>query len=179
MAFTYRGQLDGKDNPVTLSVPVANSQTVVIGNACKMQTFASGGGCMNATAGSLVLGIVVGLTDVNGIDLDNTKVTIDGTWTSSSGTYVGASNNMTVKKIQALVVVDPYAIWFNDTAGDLAPADLQKHFDLVTAGQIADQNGADAAGAFYSIKLDPDGDADLSKGLFIVTESELAYAVQQ
>lgn len=176
--FEYRGQLNGKENPVTLEIPIANSQTVKVGDAVKLQAFASGGGVYRATAGEEVLGVVRGIVDSKGIDLDNSSL-YDGTWTSSSKSYVAASNNMTVKKVKARVVVDKDALWYNDSAGDLAQADILKFFDLTDQDQIADQNGDDNAGAFILVKLDPDNDGDASKGLFKIAESELdAYAQQ-
>lgn len=178
--FEYRGQFSGAQDPVTKLIPIANSATVKVGDVLKMQAFASGGGCTRATAGSLVLGVCVGIVDKNGIDLTNTSTAnYDGTWTSSTNTYVASADNMTDKVVKALVVVDKDSVWYNDSAGDLAIADEWKHFDLTDQDQIANQNGADAAGAFVLVKRDPDGDGDASKGLFIISESELDYAVQQ
>jgi MoaA/NifB/PqqE/SkfB family radical SAM enzyme len=57
--------------------------------------------------------------------------------------------------------------------------DEYKFFDLTDQDQVADQDGADNAGALILIKRNPDGDDDASKGLFIIAESELdAYAQQ-
>lgn len=179
--FEYRGQLSGgSENPVTLPVVIGNSQTVKVGDAVKLVAFSSGGGLCRATATEEVLGILVGITDKNGIDLDNADpANYDGTWTSSSKTYVSASANMTSKAVKGLVVVDPDALWYNDTAGSLAVADEYKFFDLADQDQIADQDGADNAGAFVLVKRDPDGDADASKGIFKIAEHELdAYAQQ-
>lgn len=179
--FNYRGQLSGgKENPVTLRVKIANSQTVAVGEAVKLQTLASGGGALRATAGSKVLGIVQGIVDANGIDLDNTSTSnYDGTFTSSTKTYSASSNNMTNKQVQALVVIDKNALWYNDSAGDLAAADQYKFFDITSATQIADQDGSDTAGSFVLIKLNPDNDGDASKGLFTIAESQTdAYAQQ-
>jgi len=178
--FEYRGQLNGAENPVAIHVPIANSQTVKVGDAVKLQTFASGGGCMRATAGSKVLGIVVGIVNKDGIDLDNAPAsTYDGTWDSDNKTYTAASDNMSDKQIKAIVVTDKYALWYNDAAGDLAAADLLKFFDLTDQDQIADQDGSDSAGAFQLIRLDPDGDGDASKGIWRIAESQLDPYAQQ
>lgn len=178
--FEYRGQLSGAQDPVTLPVLIGNSQTIKVGDAVKLVAFASAGGAMRATAGEEVLGICVGIVDRYGIDLDNTSSSnYDGTWTSSTKTYAASADNMTDKLVKALVVVDTEALWYNDSAGDLAAADEYKFFDLTDQDQIADQNGADNAGAFILIKRDPDGDGDASKGIFKIAESELdAYAQQ-
>lgn len=177
--FEYRGQHSGAQDPVTLSVGIGNSQTIKVGDAVKLVAFASGGGVYRATAGEEVLGICVGIVDANGIDLDNANpANYDGTWTSSTKTYASASNNMTNKNVKALVVADKEALFYNDTAGDLAAADILKFFDLTDQDQIADQNGADNAGAFILVKRDPDGDGDASKGIFKIAESELDPYVQ-
>lgn len=176
--FEYRGQLSGAQDPVTLPVLIGNTQTVKVGDAVKLVAFASGGGLCRATAGEEVLGILVGIVDKNGIDLDNTSTdNYDGTWTSASKTYTSASDNTSDKLVKGLVVMDKEALWYNDSAGTLAAADEFKFFDLTDQDQIADQDGADNAGAFVLIKRDPDGDGDASKGIFKIAEHELdAYA---
>ena len=181
MSFKYQGQLSGgKENPVMLKVRIANSQTVAAGEAVKLQALSSGGGVMRATAGSQVLGIVDGIVNADGIDLDNANIsTYDGTWTSNTKTYAAASDNMTDKGVSVLVIVDKEAVFTNDSAGTLVAADELKYFDLTSATQIADQDGHDTAGAFILIKRDPIGDGDASQGAFKIAESELdAYAQQ-
>src|SRR3990167_597592 len=169
--FEYRGQLNGAQNPVTLSTLIGNSQTVKVGDSVNLDTLANGGGVMRADAGDKVLGVIAGITDANGIDLDNTSTdNYDGTWTSSSKTYVATSDNTTDKKVKALVVVDDNALWYNDTAGALVAADEFKYFDLTDQDQMADQDGHNTAGAFVLIKRDPDGDGDASKGIFKIAE---------
>lgn len=178
--FEYRGQLNGADNPVAIHVPIANSQTVSVGDAVSMQAFASGGGCMRSTAGDEVLGIVRGIVNDDGIDLDNASSdTYDGTWTSSSKQYAAAADNMTDKNVKAIVVVDKWAVWYNDAAGDLAAADVLKYFDLDDHDQIADQNGDDDKGAFILLKRDPESTGDNSEGLWVIAESELDPYAQQ
>ena len=178
--FEYRGQLSGAQDPVTLPIIIGNSQTIKVGDAVKMVAFASGGGVYRATATEEIVGVCVGIVDANGIDLDNTDPNnYDGTWTSSSKTYLSSADNMTDKTVKALVVVDKEALWYNDSAGTLAVADEYKFFDVADQDQIANQDGADNAGAFILIKRDPDGDGDASKGIFKIAEHEFdAYAQQ-
>jgi hypothetical protein len=177
--FQYRGQLNGKENPVTLTVPVGNSDAVVVGRAVKLDTFSNGGGIIAATAGSKILGILVGLVDKYGVDLDNSNQSITGTWVTSTKTFTAASDNMTVDKVAGKVVVDKNSLWYNDAAGDLAQADELKFFDLGSAAQVGDQNGHDTAGAVMLMKRDPDGDADASKGIFKIAETQLEPYAQQ
>lgn len=177
--FQYRGQLNGAENPVVLDILVGNSAAIVVGRAVKMDTLSNGGGVIPATAGSQIMGIVIGLTDKYGIDLDNTGETHSGTWATSTSTYTAASNNTTVDRVYAKVVVDKNALWYNDSAGSLVAADEYKLFDLASASQVADQNGHDTAGALMLIKRDPDGDSDASKGIFKIVESDLDPYAQQ
>jgi len=179
--FEYRGQLDGNTgSPVTFPVLINNSDVVKVGDAVQMEAFASAGGCKRASAGTEILGIVVGIVNKDGIDLDNANPdTFDGTWSSSTQTYTAASDNMTDKLVRAQVVVDKNAKWYNDSAGSLAAADEYKFFDLADQDQVADQDGNDNAGAMLLIQRDPDGDADASKGIFVIAESELDAYVQQ
>jgi len=170
--FEYRGQLNGAENPVTLPISIGTSKTVKVGDALVMDALGDGGGCERASAGTKVLGICIGITNKDGIDLDNANSgTYDGTWTSATKVYAASSDNMTDKEVKAQVVVDTNALWYNDSAGDTAAADIAKFFDLTDQDQIADQNGHDTAGAFILIKRDPDGDADASKGIFKVSET--------
>ena len=178
-SFAYAGQLNGADNPVTIDVLISQAggaKTAAVGGAVVLDAFTDGGGCEAASAGSLVLGICVGLYQ-GGIPIENLPAgSYSGTYTASTKTYTAASDNMTADKIYAKVVVDPMSLFENDSAGSLAAADEFKCFDLTSATQIADQNGADAAGAFQLIKRDPD---DASYGTFRIRESQFGYAAQQ
>lgn len=181
-SFTLVGSLKSidVDQPLTREVIIGNSKTIAVGNVVKIDTFSNGGGCLRATAGDKVLGIVTGFVNVNGIGIENAlqnqASTIDGTYTASSQTYVSASNNKTVAQVKARVVVDREAIWKNDTAGTLAFADEYKFFDLLDSTQIADQNGSDSAGAFLLLYRDG---TTATTGYFKIAESNLDAYVQQ
>ena len=171
--FLLYGHMLGADNPATIDIMIQNSATITLGDAVDINT---GGGCQPADAGDKVFGIVVGLVDSNGRPLSTLRAdAYDGTYSGNSGqvgseTYVAQSDNLTDKMIKARCVVDPFALFYNDTAGDLSVADDYQFFDLTDEDQIADQVGHATAGAFQLIKRDPDGDADLSKGLFRMAE---------
>ncbi len=172
--FEYRGQLNGAENPVVLDVVIANSITVKVGDVLNLAAFSAGGGAERAVATEKVLGVCVGIVNKDGIDLDNADTaSYDGTWTSSSKTYLTTSDNKTDKLIAAKLIVDPFALFYNDSAGSLAAADDMKYFDVADQDQIADQDGHDTAGAFQLIKRDPDGDSDASKGIFRMVETEM------
>jgi len=177
--FAYRGQLNGADNPVVVHVPINNSDTIAIGEALSLDTYSDGSGVIRATDGSKIFGICVGIVDKYGIDLRNTKWTIDGTFTKATNTYSAAGDNLTIGLVSAIVNVDPWSVWENKSAGTLSYADLFKFFDLTSATQIKDQNGADAAGAFQLLKIDPSNLGDTTVGLFKISETVFGFAVQQ
>jgi hypothetical protein len=163
--FSYRGQLNGAQNPVTADVVIGNTVTVTVGDAITV----SGGFAALASAGSKVFGVVAGIVDTNGIDLDNASTSnYDGTWTSSSQTYVSASDNQTDKQVRVKVIVDPFALFYNDADGSLAITDEYLFFDVTSESQISASSGT--TGAFQLWKRDPDGDGDASKGIFRFAE---------
>jgi hypothetical protein len=58
------------------------------------------------------------------------------------------------------------ALWYNDSSGTLTTAMLKLFFKLTTATQIDQGTSNATVGQFQLWKLDPDEDADASKGLF-------------
>ena len=65
------------------------------------------------------------------------------------------------------VYCDPNQTFYNDTDASLTNANVGEAFRTVSASQIDGSVGAaNSAASFILIKRDPDGDADLSKGLF-------------
>jgi hypothetical protein len=169
--FEYRGQLNGADNPVTLDCPIKNSATVKVGDL----VYNDGNGITRATNSTLVLGVVVGIVNNDGIDLDNASVdTYDGTWTSSSKTYVAGDDNMTDKKVRAKVIADENALWYNDADGDFTnPGDLHMFIKCADQDQIDEDTTSATVGQFFVVKLDPDGDADASKCIVKIARSQL------
>ena len=169
--FEYRGQASGSQDPVTLQFPITNSATVKVGDAVYIAT----NGVQRITNSTLVLGIVTGIVDANGIDLDNTSPSnYDGTWTSSTRTYVAASNNITNKKVCAQVVADTEALWFNDADGSFTnPTDIGLLIKCADHDQIDEDTTSATVGQFYVLKLDPDGDGDASKCIVKVARSQM------
>lgn len=161
--FKLRGHLLGAQNPVTTHEIIDDSETVTVGDAVLMVD----GFAQVCDANERVFGIVTGIVDDNGIDLDSTQSdNYDGTWTSSSQTYVATSDNTTDKKIKVIVVADPFALWYNDANGTLTQAMEKEFFSLTDEDQIDYATNSATAGEFQLWKRDPDGDSDASKGLF-------------
>jgi len=169
--FEYRGQLNGADNPVVLQLPIKNSATIKVGDA----VYNDATGITRATNSTVVLGIVVGIVNNDGIDLDNANIsTYDGTWTSSSQTYVAASDNMTDKKVRALVNCDENSLWYNDADGNFTnPGDVGQLIKCTDHDQIDEDTTSATVGQFFVIKLDPDGDSDASKCIVKIARSQL------
>ena len=171
MAFTYKGQLNGAENPVIRNFLIKNSASVAVGEAL---TFSSGAD--SAAAGDKILGICVGIVDKDGIGLDNTSWTIDGTFVSSTKTYTAAADNMTVGYVRAQVITDKEALFYNDSDATMTPAMEGQKFNLTSATQIDGDTNVDAAGQFELVKWDA---ADASAGTFKICESYGDAYVQQ
>ncbi len=165
--FEDYGHLLGAQNPQTENLIITNSATITIGDAVKMTV----GFVDPVDANDRIYGVVVGIVDDNGIDLRNANASnFDGTFTEDDGTtkdtYVASGDNQTDKKVRAMVVADPYQLWFNDADADLTTAMLKQHFSLVDEDQIDGNTNNATVGEMQLWKLDPDGDSDASKGVF-------------
>ena len=170
VGFEYRGQISGAQDPVVLRLPITNSATVKVGDMVYVAT----NGVQRITSSTLVLGCVVGIVDANGIDLDNTSTdNYDGTWTSSSKTYVASADNITDKKVCAQVIADEDALFANDADGDFTnPTDQGLLIKCTDHDQIDEDTTSATVGQFYVWKLDPDGDGDASKCLVKIARSQ-------
>jgi hypothetical protein len=170
--FEYRGHLmGGRQSPGMLTRTIADSETVTKGDAVKL----SSGYLAPCDDDDKVMGIVVGLVDKDGIDLSNTGYSLDGTYTEGGigvETYAAAADNTTENQVQAQIIIDPYALFYNDAAGDMTEAEVGTFFDLTDEDQIKNQSGT-TDGAFQLMEVDPDEDDDMSKGLFRIAESGL------
>lgn len=169
--FEYRGQLNGAENPVTMDVVIKNSATVKVGD----MVYNDGNGATRATASTLVLGVVAGIVNADGIDLDNApSSTYDGTWTSSTQTYVAAGDNLTDKKVAVKVIADPMALFYNDADGDFTdPGDNHMFVGIADHDQIDESDTSATVGQCFLVKLDPDGDGDASKCIVKIAASQL------
>lgn len=170
-SFKYVGQLNGAENPILRTYLIKNSASVAVGEAL---TFSSG--VDSAAAGNKVVGVCVGIVDKDGIDLDNTAWTVDGTWVSSTKTYTAAADNVTVGYVRAQVIADKEALFYNDSDATLTPIMEGQKFNLTSATQIDGDTNVDAAGQFELVKWDS---ADASAGTFKICESYSDAYVQQ
>lgn len=161
--FKLRGHLLGAQNPITRDAIITDNETVTVGDAIKM----TDGFAQVCDANDRIMGIAVGITDESGIDLDSTRSdNYDGTWTSSTQTYVASADNESDKKIKVKVIADPYALFDNDADASLTAVMEMEFFSLVDEDQIDGGTNSATVGEMQLWKRDPDGDADASKGLF-------------
>lgn len=173
--FSYKKNLLAAGSaPTPVKVLVANSTTLKIGQAARVNT---SGLAVPAGVGNPVLGIVSGIVDNYDVPV-NSAFYGGATGHSNSGddTVTTASDNTTralAVYAEILVGTEP-VLFYNDANGDLAQTNLLQFFDLAsTSDQIDQATASDANGQFQLMQLDPDNDGDLSKGLFRVNESQL------
>lgn len=174
--FEYKKNLLGVGSvPTPVKIPVDNSTTLKIGQAVRVNT---AGYIVAAGVGNPILGIISGFIDnegtpVNGFGYDVSKT---GHTNSGDDTVVTASDNRTrAKKVYAEVILPlGGTLFYNDANDDFAQTNLMQLFDLVsTSDQIDKATASDTNGQFQLIQLDPEGDGDASKGLFMVAEPQL------
>ena len=176
--FDYRGSLLGVSaSPVVFGVLIDDSATLTIGDAVRVD---ADGNLDVVAAGEPILGILRGIVDQNGINVFEVgrAGNTDGSTLSGDDTITISSTNTSdgTRKLKGLVAITVgiNSQWYNDSNGTLAQTNLLQFFDTTSSGDQIDQASAsDANGQFQLIKIDPDGDADASKGIFIVNENQL------
>jgi len=172
--FKLVGQVKGGlQAPGTMDLIIGDSETIYVGGAVEL----SGGYVGAAETGDKILGIVVGIVDKNGIDLDSCNSNnYDGTWTpgvNGVANYAAASDNTTDKQIKAVVCIDKDALW-ETACTSLAAAQRFGYFDLTDSVTMhAHAGNGMNGGQFQMIDF-----ASATLGTFKIAESALdAYAV--
>ena len=175
--FYLRGNLlGGANTQPTFDYIIANSTTLKIGDAVRMNT---AGFIVRAAAGEAILGVVEGLVDANGVNVFSGRAagTTASTLTPDDTVAVSSTNQSdAVRNLKAQVKLDPAGLnlWYNDASADLAATNDLQFFDNDSAGsQITATTNLDTNGQWQLVKRDPDGDGDLSKGLFRINESQM------
>jgi len=166
--FYYRKNLDGSAyNPINMYTIGKNGIEFRVGDPVRLNT--SGFIDLADAVTNGIIGICVGVTDKNGIAIAPDSGTTD--------TYTLNSANQTDTDYMYKVVYIPALsnyLWYND-ADDSLTATMEGQFFNITAGsaQIDVATATDTAyEQFRLIERDPDHDADASKGLFQITESQ-------
>lgn len=173
--FEPRINLSGVEHPAALNFRLADSATLTIGDAVRINT---GGLLVRCAAGDAVLGVLKGIVDENDINpfsyayTNNTGATL-----TPDDTVVTASDNSSrAHYLKGKVHLDPAGsiLYYNDASADLAQTNVGQFFDHDSdADQIDQSTASDTSGQFQLVALDPDNDGDASKGLFRVAEPQL------
>lgn len=159
--FSYRKNLDGSAYvPSLLTVGVKASTTYSVGDMIRINT---SGTASLAAATTAVAGVLATVTDANGLAVTPDSGTTD-TWTIAAS---GATTNYKVKFIPAL----PNYLFYANGDADTAVGDLFAYTDLTDENSPANSFG-DTAATLKLIERNPDHDADDSKGLYQVVESQ-------
>lgn len=162
--FAFKKSLNGAGEAAHLDIIGANSVVFQVGDLIRVN---NAGFASLATTGDLILGVVAGVVDENGVSIDPDSATLD--------TYTMASDNQTVaqKKVQYIPALQEY-LFVADADGSLAQTNLFQYFG------IDDENNPDTASVAPSdstvntlrlVGLDPLGDGDASQGLWQIVES--------
>lgn len=162
--FSFRKSLDGANvAPATLRVIGKNSVEFAKGDAVRINTSGFVDVC---DAGEGIAGFVVGVENRDGTPVAYDSGDID-IWTM-------ASDNQTVaKKMIVFIPALPQYLFFNDADGNMDEAHVGLYFDLASHSQVDEDTHSDTTQATVRLwQYDPDGDADASKGLFQVVESQ-------
>ena len=174
--FYFRKALSNLQQPVTLQFLIDDSETLTIGDAVRLD---DAGLLSVAAAGDAILGILSGIVDQNGMNIFSPRATgTTGSTLTPDDTIATSSTNSTdgTRKIKGVVELDPAGqnLYYNDADGDLAQTNVGQFFDTTSTGdQISASSASDTSGQFQLLQIDPDGDADASKGLFRISEPAL------
>jgi len=166
--FQFRKSLVSSEEPALVYFIIDNSDTITIGDAIMVNT---DGHAVVATAGEEVAGIAAQVVDSNGKDIAPDSGTLND--------YTVDADNETVDAYEVGIIMSKDIMFSNDSSGTLAATNRMQFFDLTSESQIDQSSASDTAGQFQLISLDPDGDADASKGLFKIAESQFDAYVQQ
>lgn len=176
--FFNKGSAYGELTPTdSRNYIIANSATVKVGDAVRVN---NAGFLVRAAAGEAILGVVVGISDLNGLNIFTPQATgtTGSTLTPDDQIAVSSTNQSdATRNVKGTVRLDPAGVlyYYNDADGDLAATNELQFFDNNASGnQITQSTASDSNGQWQLVKRDPDGDADLSKGLFRINESQFS-----
>lgn len=177
--FRFRGCLDGTEHPAVQRYLLAGSATVKIGDLCRVN---NAGLLVRAATTEPVAGVIVGLVDQNGINVFSPRaqgttgatLTYDDQIATSSSNATDATRNL---KADVIIDVTGNCLWYNDSDGTLAQTNLYQMFDVANGNQVTQSGASDSNGQVQLMKIDPDEDADVSKGLFRIHENQFGMGI--
>ena len=181
--FIPRSMQGGDDSGETRDFVITNSTTITIGDAVRLAS----GFIALADQTNRPLGVVTGIVKRESTNANDPTLplgtdaigSVSGTRTGNPGnvgseTYASASDNQTVDMVMARVLVDPSQEYYNDSDGTLTAAMIGTYFDCLAASDQIDQSSTSTTGQFVLMAIDPDNDADASKGIFRIAEHALS-----
>lgn len=179
--FSFRRSLMGVEHPGTQDFILAGSATVKIGDAVRLNT---NGLLVRAATGEPVLGILEGIVDQNGINAFSPRAsgTTGATLTPDDQVVTSATNaSDATRKLKGRVILDPagYCLFYNDSDSTLSQTHIGQMFDAANGNQITVGGASDSNGQFQLVAIDPDNDADASKGLFRIVETQLGVGLDE
>ena len=167
----FKYNLAGRTSGILRSFIIGDTKTITIGDFVHLEA----GYVDPVDADEKILGVVVGITDKNGINMDNSKVTKEGTWTSSTQTVVTDSDNTSSEQVRALIDVDPFSVWSvepDSTIGGTTGSNLAGYYtDLADEDQV-DENAIHQTTVYqlFTWGLDPE---DSTRGLYSIAEHQI------
>jgi len=174
--FQFKYNLAGRTSGILRLFEIDDSKTITVGDMVQLAS----GYIDLAGAASRIMGVVVGLTDSDGINLDNSRKSLTGTsasWTSSTQTVVTGSDNTTTDTLKALVDIDPFSVWSAATDNGSTDAEASLvgcYTDIVAASDQADDNTAATTQAQLFIwGVDPENS---DNNLYSIAEHQLWQA---
>lgn len=166
--FAYRKNLDGSAyNPINMAILGKNSVTFSVGDLIRVNT----SGIVDLSDSTEeVAGVVVTVQDKNGLPVAADSGTTE-TWTLNSANQTDTDYQYKVAFIPAL----HNYLFYNDSDGTLAQTNLFQYADVANSNQVTTGGLTDTATKQVRlIEINPDHDADDSKGLFQIVESQFA-----
>ena len=165
--FSYRKNLDGSAYVPSLLYGIGvNSGEITIGDPVRIDNEG-----FISLADAVTDGIVGICQQV--VTADGASKTLDS---GTTDTYTLTSDNETVAKDKiGFIPALAHYLFFNDADASLGQGNIGQFFNINAGGAEIDVGTAtDTANEqFRLISIDPDGDADASKGLFQITETQL------
>lgn len=182
--FSFKYNLAGRTSGILRTFIIENSATMTIGDMVRgsYDSGAANGMVELAAAGNPILGVVVGIVDKDGIDMDNSRVTLSsGSWATATHTATTGSDNTTVDQIKAIVDIDPLSVWsatpdaaIGTTTSSGSSDQLGSYTDIVAASDQPDETNNSAAFNTVAQLFIWGVDPELStNGLYSVAEHQI------
>ena len=177
--FFLRKSLIGQEAPSVMDIIIAGSATLTVGGLVRINNAGLVVPCLTT---EVVGGVLVGIVDQKGVSAFSPRAQgTSGATITGDDTIVTASDNATnaTKNLKAQVIIDPAGclLYYNDADTTLAQTNLFQFFDVDLGTQVTVGGASDSNGQVQLMQIDPDGDGDVSKGLFRINESQFNAGV--